>query len=64
MGAVGILFLSLLICDSLRQSGLNEGGESECGSCEREKESQIMRLRRKLQRARGVCTRYWEIERL
>ncbi len=30
----------------------------------REKESKIMRLRRKLQGARGVCTRYWEIERL
>lgn len=30
----------------------------------REKESKIMRLRRKLQGARGVCTRYWETERL
>lgn len=28
------------------------------------KESQIMRLRRKLQGARRVCARYWEIERL
>ncbi len=28
---------SLLICDSLGQSGLNERGERECGSCERKR---------------------------
>lgn len=27
----------MLICDSPGQSGLNEGGERECGSCERKR---------------------------
>lgn len=40
------------ICDSVKQSGINEGGEEECGSCERGKEKPDNKIKEEITRTK------------